>query len=264
MTKPPTITDDLILSGRALVAISDAASHLVPDPGEGMAEAVLRLVKRLADQTDFLAGIMQRMELDREYPPMLIVSDPGDIPDVEPVSEHDIPGRGHVIVCPYPFECHPGEAVGKVFRTGGAIWMVRGVEYQGVVKKGLCVGLVVRPIMGGPILPLASEAEAVKGDPYTVVGREVRLLGQPFCLCNGDRNRAAEAARLTAHSLNEVHRNLVSPPPVRLTEGQLAYACAAIEFCWDNEGGTLPTGDTVTEAELDDMLAQLRTTKKGG
>lgn len=63
----------------------------------------------------------------------------------QPVSRHEIAGRGTILAGPYPFDCSPREAIGRRVAVGDETFQVRGVEWTGPEPRpGDAVGLVVK------------------------------------------------------------------------------------------------------------------------
>jgi hypothetical protein len=262
----PTIRDDLMQIERRLRTIQDGSSRIDGGPLTA-GEQIKREIGALVDEVDAVARIMTIVAIDLGYPapgPVIAASDaygagcddPSriavplsemDIPSVEIISEHDIDGRGHVIVCLYPFDCERYAAADRFIRCGANIWRVRGLEHSGPLAKGAKVGLLVSPVMvtGEP-----SRADAVADAEHIQrLGLEEVADG-----AYGDGPLHRAAARRALGNLDQ--GSIAKVWSLILSDKQIAYARAALEFVWDEEGAQLPTGATITEAELDDMLQQ--------
>lgn len=265
MNQPHPCRAELMAIGAGLQAAKAYPTHA----------AVSALIEQAGALVNVVQGIAIR--LDHHENPLYLVTAGGkvtrlgtELPEVDPISDVTTADRGRLIVCPYPFDCPTAQAVGRLIRIGGEILAVRGVEYQGGVRRGVRVGLQVGALMSGKLAPPAPRFKVGDrvtwlrfrdpGDPapYEAHGRILQLDEAAGCaFCRPDNQSGHDTVALSVLNHEEDGAALLAVPPY-LNEAQRAYAAAAVAFVWDNEGTPLPSGEQLPEAELDGMLRKLR------
>lgn len=275
MNKPHPRRAELMNIGRRLLDIENFLGE--PPIAAGVEPRAETAVRGLVAHVGALVNVVQGLAIMVDNPLYVIEANPS--PRFEPVTDWKprrmlhVQGKGTVAIGGYPFACPAADAIGETVRLEDhSLWIVRGVEGR-LPWPNQCeeVSLILRrrsaptfkvgdrviwttvrcPRVGGIATPAEVHGEILEMDSVTAFCREDGAT-------SGHDSVSLSALKHEDHEEEAEEERTLLASELVLSERQRLFACAAIEFCWDNEGGTLPTGDTVTEAELDDMLRQLR------